>query len=296
MKKACTKMFMVIFAAILIICTGCSSVANNSDNKQISEFKSTKLKPFSEGVDFVVEPIFKDRKVQFIGKTNLPDESDIMFTLKRTGYDYTVQDKTKVAIGEFKSLPMGGNNLESGDYELEISTPYAFVQSNKVSEIIGKDGENLKGKYVFGENSGLRIKYIRKVKVTTSGAIWLGEPYTVTFIPKEDNYIGTWWNSRGNTIDVVKIKKEDGRCIIYTQVIRNDGADNLQKKDVTEYYDSGLLISNYIAPNGKKFEYRYDKESNSLITPWTDVNAYKRLDEKTQNEYDQAKSKLKASQ
>lgn len=116
---------------------------------------------FASGVDFVVEPLFKDSKVQFVGKTNLPDGTTLMITFR--GVNYTAQDKATVSNGNLKTTTFSkdGGYLPKGGYILEILTPIAAVQEPKIREIVGPNVENYKGNYVTTFNSDKIISFTK---------------------------------------------------------------------------------------------------------------------------------------
>lgn len=81
------------------------------------------------------------------GATNLPDDIDLMITLRRNESHYMAQDKVKVKGGAFRAGPFTqkGAGLNPGTYTLEVSMPIAAVQPPPTWPVIGNDGANLQG-------------------------------------------------------------------------------------------------------------------------------------------------------
>jgi hypothetical protein len=151
---------------LLLLLTGCSISQYSSEPS--SSFNSAKLPVFSDGVDFVIETLStQDNKIYFIGKTNLPDGTKLMFQLDNKDLNYIGQCTATVEKGIFKSehFSNGGNPLKPGEYKLEVLTPIAAVQPNSIREIVGPNGENYKGQYIAKFNSDTIIKYIQKVNI-----------------------------------------------------------------------------------------------------------------------------------
>jgi hypothetical protein len=92
------------------------------------------------------------------GKTNLPDGTELMFTLENKGINYRAQTKAFVSGGKFEAGPFSRNysGLAKGTYTLEVSMSVARLQSKDVQNVIGGDGEKLAGAVVkksgFGGN------------------------------------------------------------------------------------------------------------------------------------------------
>jgi hypothetical protein len=112
-------------------------------------------------VDIVVSDI---GRVQIIGKTNLPDNMDLMIMIKNNN-GYRAQDKVVIKEGQFKSDWFGDskriqNRMNTGTYYLEISSPTVSVLEKSVKDILGEGGKNLKGKnVVFDSIYGNTVEY-----------------------------------------------------------------------------------------------------------------------------------------
>ncbi len=83
----------------------------------------------------------------FTINTNLPDETDLMLTLK--GNKYTGQTHTIVENGVAVSEAFSSKGKAiSGKYTLSVSMSEPKFQSDNVRAAIGENGENITGKYV----------------------------------------------------------------------------------------------------------------------------------------------------
>jgi len=104
---------------------------------------------------------FGDKKPIIIGYTNLPEGTDIMVSVSRKKIGYFGDTKTTVKDGRFQTKHFDASNmaLPSGEYKIEISTPLPDFEPESVREIIGKKGENLKGKWVKQSYSSKTVNY-----------------------------------------------------------------------------------------------------------------------------------------
>lgn len=137
------------------------------DNAIIFRY-DTEAKPESEpspssqkiDVTFSVNPKIAAGSVQITGTTNLPNGTELLFTLSN-GKNYSSQTKTKVSNGTFstESFSQNGGPLEHGAYNVIISTPYTFVQEESIQKALGMRGEMLTGQYVHSEPSGNMVTY-----------------------------------------------------------------------------------------------------------------------------------------
>lgn len=135
---------IVSLVTILLVLAGCSS-------------KNTV-------VDFVVdkEVDYSNGKVRIVGRTNIPDNMELILSLDGNKLAYSAQDKVVVTHGEFQSgwFTNNGHGLDPDDYNLMITSRPASVQPGQVQEKIGLLGENLSGDLVVSElGFGNRIKY-----------------------------------------------------------------------------------------------------------------------------------------
>ncbi|HEY1722232.1 MAG TPA: hypothetical protein VGG27_13390 [Magnetospirillaceae bacterium] len=93
-------------------------------------------------VENPLQPIFR-------GSTNLPDGTQLMLTLSRPASSYMGQTNMTVKDGHFttEQFSADGHPLNAGVYEIEITMTMAAMQPKQVQDVIGKEGENLKGRY-----------------------------------------------------------------------------------------------------------------------------------------------------
>ncbi len=111
------------------------------------------------------------KKIQVNGKTNLPDETELMLSLENSSINYLAQDKAVVQSGQFISswfadASRPAERLANGTYVLKLFTPSVFVLSPSVKEILGEKGRNMTGKLIkFDEVFGNRVEYSKTIKV-----------------------------------------------------------------------------------------------------------------------------------
>ena len=93
------------------------------------------------------KPIFKIT-------TNLPDNTELLLTLKNTS-GYTAQDKVTIKNGQGKSSSFSdqGNSL-SGTYTLKVSMGMPSLQDQSVQNVIGSRGEYISGSIVQESSMG----------------------------------------------------------------------------------------------------------------------------------------------
>lgn len=103
-------------------------------------------KPELEPIFIEAPPKVVDAKPSFRLKTNLPDGTKVMVALvdgsNRRG-DLTVVSNGVIETAAFSNF---GDDLQQGDYRLEISTPVA--QPPEILAIVGERGENYRGSLV----------------------------------------------------------------------------------------------------------------------------------------------------
>lgn len=106
-------------------------------------------------------------KPAVIGKTNLPDGTDVMVSISRKESSYSGQAKAKVTKGEFRtaSFTQKGAPFNPGIYKLEVTVPYAPTQPASVKAIIGEHGERLQGNLVKKSALGKYAVYRTTFKI-----------------------------------------------------------------------------------------------------------------------------------
>jgi hypothetical protein len=91
-----------------------------------------------------------DGEVKVFGKTNLPDQMELLVSLKDKTSGYTGEDNVSVIKGQFESedFTNSGASLPAGQYEVSINSGLPGIQPDDVKNVIGKNGENLTGQFV----------------------------------------------------------------------------------------------------------------------------------------------------
>jgi len=102
-----------------------------------------------------------------VGKTNLPEGTDLMVSIKRKKSAYHGQIKVQVSRGEFWAGPFTqkGSAFNPGTYTLEITVPFAPSQPASVQSQIGDHGEKLQGPLVKKGALGKYAEYRSTFKV-----------------------------------------------------------------------------------------------------------------------------------
>jgi hypothetical protein len=88
------------------------------------------------------------RKFKIAGKTNLPNETKLYFSVRTTKTRaYTKDGLTGVQNGHFETPEFSSNDadLPSGEYYIVVRTESPKYQPESVRRIIGENGEELKG-------------------------------------------------------------------------------------------------------------------------------------------------------
>ncbi|MBI6875614.1 ankyrin repeat domain-containing protein [Clostridium aciditolerans] len=174
------KKVMIFFGAVLLIVASIGSgilLAKSKNDKQnkegsINTYEGAKHSNIIQ-VDISEEPIANNNKVKFKVKTNLPENTELMATLSDF-YEYNAQDKFSVINGQAETAEFSDKNkgLKKGIYRIEIDCPVANVQPQSVQDIIGKDGANLKGKYVVEDASiGRTLHFENVIEVLEDGSV-----------------------------------------------------------------------------------------------------------------------------
>ena len=111
------------------------------------------------------------KTLQVKGKTNLPDQTDVMIHISCPENGYEAGDKAVVMGGSFESSSFSNskrplNRLEDGQYIIEITTPTVQVLDSSVKKVLGEDGKNMTGKLIqFDSILGNRMIYTTSVNV-----------------------------------------------------------------------------------------------------------------------------------
>ena len=90
------------------------------------------------------------------GSTNLPDGTSLIVSLARSASSYMGQSTVTVEAGRFVSekFSQGNAPLNPGLYDIDVSMSDASFQSADVQAVIGKLGQNLRGRLVTSDSLG----------------------------------------------------------------------------------------------------------------------------------------------
>jgi hypothetical protein len=131
------------------------------------------LPPLSEGVvlKMTVEG-GPDRKPRISGETNLPDGTELMFGVEGKTTNFSGGDKGVVSGGRFRSAAFGPDGgLKPGQYVADVTMPIPQVQPPQVREVIGANGENLRGPLVKKGGIGTTVEVERPFQLDEGGAV-----------------------------------------------------------------------------------------------------------------------------
>lgn len=107
-------------------------------------------------------------RIRLRGKTNLPDGMELMIMLSSEDTHYMGQDPVRIKDGRFKSawFSQEGRSLDSGEYEISVSSPRADLEPKHVQRIIGEKGRNLRGKHIKKNGGwGRHLDFERTVEI-----------------------------------------------------------------------------------------------------------------------------------
>jgi hypothetical protein len=110
----------------------------------------------------------KPGKIRFHGKTNLPDGMKLILSLS-SDKGYYAQHKVAVSGGTFLSewfmdASRANGSMAKGTYRFQLTSTIPHVQPVNVKGIIGKMGENMKGKLVVQDPIfGNRVSYTKEI-------------------------------------------------------------------------------------------------------------------------------------
>ena len=165
------KLFLVVLVLILaIFLVGCSSGEKKEtepEAKQAAEQKQQLPERLFSSLT-ITNVSVSDGEVTISGNTDLPNGATLIVDFDvwgRSGSDLYVgvNKKTIISNGEFKevlSIPQR-EEFKKGPYEVSILfTPRG--QSDKIIQIVGKDGENLEGEIVDDSGTFKTMKLVEK--------------------------------------------------------------------------------------------------------------------------------------
>lgn len=169
---------------IIFVILACKSPENKQNQNTSTTSKETP-KPNDSSFDQYVTLTFKietndTRKPKIVGETNLPDGTQLMFSIEGKSVNYNGQDKSTVSNGKFESSTFSLNNgeLNEGQYKAEVSMPIAEVQPASVRSVIGEKGEKLKGSLVKKRDLGVTVSVEKPFQLKKDGSIIFAENKT----------------------------------------------------------------------------------------------------------------------
>jgi len=136
-----------------------------SDVPSVETQQTEKLEVF---IDLSIE-LTDEGHVVLIGRTNLPNDTVIMTSVKQDPIGFHGQDRVSVQAGIFRAGPFGpmGQGLPVGHYLAEALIPYPVVQPASVRAIIGNNGEQLAGDLVVRDDIGPIVTLVKEFDITT---------------------------------------------------------------------------------------------------------------------------------
>jgi hypothetical protein len=178
--------FAICISLIVFVALACkvSDDKSNQLNKNSSPLSvsspTPKVKSQSMENDVVLTfniEVNGSRKPQIVGETNLPDGTELMFSIEGKSVKYNGQSEAVVQSGRFQSESFSykQNDLAVGQYEAEVSMPISEVQPQTVRNIIGQKGENLKGSLVKKSDLGVTVASQKPFQLKSDGTISLTE-------------------------------------------------------------------------------------------------------------------------
>lgn len=144
-------------------------------------------------------------KPTIVGKTNLPNGTELMVTLSRKESSYMAQDKTIVSDGRFRAGPFSqrGAPLNPGVYQIEVSSPLAALQPQSVRAVIGQDGGKLDGPFTKRSQFGGKVVEYRTTTKIGAAPISAEKDRGARDQAKKDTH--EWWlQSCKDNCNVVK--------------------------------------------------------------------------------------------
>lgn len=107
--------------------------------------------------------------VILVGRTNLPNGTIIMTSVKQNSMGFHGGDKVSVREGVFRAGPFGpaGQGLPAGHYLAEALMPYPLAQPTSVRAVIGENGERLIGDLVVRDDVGPIVTLVKEFDIPT---------------------------------------------------------------------------------------------------------------------------------
>lgn len=166
------KKFIIFIFSLAFILSGCSQPKETETQEEVTEVEEVEEVVVNSEINVTMdlEIVENQGRVEFIGKTNLPDETEIMVTL--TNYNgYKGQDETYIQDGSFTAGPFSDKDfaLPNGTYNVRITTPIARLQPDSVKKILGDKGVNLVGDLItYDSTFGNLLEYNESFDIGTT--------------------------------------------------------------------------------------------------------------------------------
>ncbi len=166
-KKYYFVILFLVLAMFLVGCSGGEKKETEPEAKQPAEQKQQLAeRPFSNLA--IMDVNVSDGEVRISGNTDLPNGATLIVDFDvwgRSGSDLYigVNKKTIISNAEFKAVLLipQREEFKKGPYEVSVLfTPRG--QSDKIIQIVGKDGENLEGELVDDSGTFKTMKLVEK--------------------------------------------------------------------------------------------------------------------------------------
>jgi hypothetical protein len=219
--------------------------------------ETEKFEPFD--VEIKIDTYFEGGKFYIEGETNLPEEMDLMATIMQNGI-MIGQSSLKIKDRKFKSegLSQQGEPFR-GKLEISISSPLPELQENSlVKKKIGKDGENLKGKYtVINEwESGRKFTTVEFVEIIATNKKEKTENKKYT-IQKDYSELISFYFQKSSPVESGKFNKEF--------IIKINQEKEKYKSNIELYAAYGDLITLAMELDNKNIGQKYDQEFINFV-------------------------------
>lgn len=127
------------------------------------------VEPMAAPVEVALEAVLlADRRMQVVGRTNLPDGTRIQLEVVREASGVRWQERVVVSAGELEAGPFGpGSGLPDGHYRLRLTTTPGELQPREVQGYLGSRGEHLSGPLIVESPHGLgqQVSAVQRVLV-----------------------------------------------------------------------------------------------------------------------------------
>ncbi|MDN6337116.1 MAG: hypothetical protein L0J67_10845 [Halomonas sp.] len=162
MRSRSRRFLWVLISAGLL--SGCGSSEEDVPAPAASETTESRGEPTTPApavkplvVSISAEASMRDdRRLNITGRTNLPDDAQLLVVVERETSGARWHERTRVQGGQFQAGPMGyGSGVPDGDYRVRVQLSEASIQPSVVRERIGAKGEGLEGELVRKAPHGL---------------------------------------------------------------------------------------------------------------------------------------------